>query len=78
MPQTRQTPSDWKRTADDYGLFETDIDEAQCIVQTWTYDPAGLSVTSIVDPLSLYAQFRSHPDERVSMAAERLLEGMTW
>jgi len=70
--------SDWKRTADDYGIFETDPDEAQCIVETWTYDPAGLSGTPIVDPLSLYAQFRGHRDERVSMEAERLLEGMAW
>ena len=70
--------SDWKKTADDYGLFETDPHEAQCIVETWTYDPAGLSGTPIVDPLSLYAQFRGHRDERVSMAAERVLEGMAW
>ena len=70
--------SDWKKTADDYGLFETDLDEAECIVETWTYDPAGLSGTPIVDPLSLYAQFRGHRDERVSMAAERLLEEMAW
>ena len=68
----------WKKTADDFGLFETDPDEAECIVETWTYDPAGLSGAPIVDPLSLYTQFRGHPDERVSMAAERLLEGIAW
>ena len=32
----------------------------------------------IVDPLSLYAQFHDHRDERVSMAAERLLDGISW
>ena len=70
--------SDWKQTADDYGIFETEADEAQCIVETWTYDPDGLSGAPIVDPLSLYAQFRGHRDERVSMAAERLLEEVVW
>ena len=70
--------SDWKKTADDYGIFETEADEAQCIVETWTYDPAGLSGALIVDRLSLYAQFRGHRDERVSMAAERLLEEVAW
>ena len=69
---------DWKETADTYGLFETDRDDAEGIVETWAYDPAGLSGAHVVDRLSLYAQFRNHPDERVSMAAERLLEDMTW
>ena len=70
--------SDWKETADTCGLFETDRDNADCIVETWAYDPAGLSGAHVVDRLSLYAQFRDHRDERVSMAAERLLEIMAW
>ena len=70
--------SDWKATAETCGLVETDRDEAACIVETWAYDPAGLSGARVVDPLSLYAQFRDHRDERVSMAAERLLEEVAW
>ena len=70
--------SDWKETADTCGLFETDRDNADGIVETWAYDPAGLSGAHVVDRLSLYAQFRDHRDERVSMAAERLLENMAW
>jgi hypothetical protein len=70
--------SDWKETADAYGLLETDRDDADGIVETWAYDPAGLSETQVVDRLSLYAQFRDHRDERVSMAAERLLEEISW
>ena len=69
---------DWKKTADHDGLFETDRDNADGIVETWAYDPAGLSGTHVVDRLSLYAQFRDHRDERVSLAAERLLEDMAW
>ena len=70
--------SDWKRTVDDYGIFETDRSDAEAIVETWAYDPHGLSNTPMVDALSLYAQFRNHPDERVSMAADRLLEDIAW
>ena len=70
--------SDWKAVAQTSGFVETDRDEATHIVETWTYDPAGLSDGPTVDPLSLYAQFRDHHDERVSMAAERLLKGLTW
>ena len=70
--------SDWKETAKACGFFETDRDSAEGIVETWAYDPASLSRTDVVDRLSLYAQFREHRDERVSMAAEGLLEDMAW
>lgn len=70
--------SNWKAVAQTCGLVETSRDEADHIVETWAYDPAGLSDARTVDPLSLYAQFRDHRDERVSMAAERLLKGMAW
>ena len=45
---------------------------------TWKYDPRVLARNQMVDPLSLYAQFRDDADERLSMAADRLLEQMTW
>ena len=70
--------SDWKTLAKTCGLVETDREQAAHIVETWAYDPADLSDACTVDPLSLYTQFRNHRDERVSMAAERLLERMAW
>lgn len=70
--------SDWKVVAQTCGLVETDRDQACHIVETWSYAPAALTTTHTVDPLSLYAQFHAHRDERVSMAAERLLDGMPW
>ena len=70
--------SNWKAVAQTCGLVETSRDEAAQIVETWAYDPLGLSDARTVDPLSLYAQFRDHRDERVSKAAERLLKGMAW
>ena len=78
LPAFAVAASDWKIVAQTHELVETDPDRASHIVETWSYDPAALSTAHIVDPLSLYAQFRDHRDERVSMAAERLLDGMPW
>ena len=61
-----------------YAVVEVDETEAESGVETWSYDPAGLSDGRLVDPLSLYAQFRDYSDERVSMAAEKLLESLSW
>jgi hypothetical protein len=70
--------SSWKAVAEALGVIEVDEYDAECFVETWSYDPAGLSQGPVVDPLSLFAQFKDHPDERVSMAAERLLEDLPW
>ena len=78
LPAFAVAASDWKIVAQTHELVETDRDRASNIVETWSYDPAALSTAHIVDPLSLYAQFRDHRDERVSLAAERLLNGMPW
>ena len=69
---------DWKAVARNCGLVETGRDQAAHIVETWAYDPAALSAARTVDPLSLYARFRNHRDERVSIAAEKLLDGIPW
>lgn len=64
----------WKAIAESFEFKEVDEFEGSFTVETWSYDPAGLSDGPLVDPLSLYAQFHDHRDERVSMAAQRLLE----
>lgn len=69
---------DWKAVAEVSGLIETTRYEADLIIETWAYDPTGLTDKPIVDPLSLYAQFRDHKDERVAMAAEQILEQIEW
>ncbi len=69
---------DWKAVAETGGFVETDEYDAAFIVETWSYDPAGLSDDPVVDSLSLYAQFRDHDDERIAMAVERLLEKALW
>jgi hypothetical protein len=70
--------SDWKAIAESFDLREVDETESNFVVETWSYDPAGLSDARVVDPLSLYAQFWDHPDERVSLAAESLLKNLPW
>jgi len=82
MPPPRDTyavaANNWKAISETFSLLEVGEDEESYTVETWSYDPAGLSDGPVVDPLSLYAQFRDHRDERVSMAAEKLLENLPW
>lgn len=70
--------SKWKSVANSSKFIEVDKNQASFALETWFYDPAGLSDTPVVDPLSLYAEFRNHRDERISMAAEKLLERLSW
>ena len=78
LPALAVAATDWKSVAQTHEFIHTDRDRASHIVESWSYDPATLSAAPTVDPLSLYAQFHNHSDERVSMAAERLLDGMPW
>ena len=54
-------------------LAEADYDSDGALA-TWRYDPGVLAKNQMVDPLSLFAQYWNDPDERLSMAAEELLE----
>ena len=63
----------WKMIAETSEFVEGNEFEKSFTVETWSYDPTTLSRISVVDPLSLYAQFHDHRDERVSMAAKKLL-----
>ena len=51
--------------------------ESDGALATWRYDPRVLGRDHVVDRLSLFAQFRENPDERISMAVDRLLERWT-
>ena len=78
LPAFAVAATGWKSAIQTLEFVDTDRDQAAHIVESWSYDPAALSAAPTVDPLSLYAQFHDHRDERVSMAAERLLDGMPW
>ncbi len=70
--------SHWKMIANENGFVEVKEQMADFAVETWSYDPAGLSEVSTVDPLSLYVQFRDHRDERLAIVADTLLERLSW
>lgn len=70
--------SKWKAASHEDNLMEIKKHMASFLVETWSYDPTGLSDTSTVDPLSLYVQFYNHQDERLSIAAESLLDRISW
>ena len=78
FPIYATTLTRWKSIREKYGLLEVAEDEAQTELEIWSYDPAALSETWTADPLSLYAQFWNHPDERVAMAAEDILGTVNW
>ncbi len=78
LPTLAVAANEWRIFAQTHELVETGRDQASHIVETWSYDPEALSTEQTVDPLSLYAQFHDHRDERVSMAAERLLDELPW
>jgi DNA-binding MarR family transcriptional regulator len=68
--------ADWRAVTTRFDLEETEAYAADFQIESWSYDPAGLTSTNTVDPLSLYAQFHDHPDERVSMAAEDVVRSI--
>lgn len=78
LPTYALASTEWRSFAERHAYRERDFDEPDFAVETWSYDPAGLSDGGIVDPLSLYAQFHDHEDERVRMAAEQLRDKVIW
>ena len=47
-------------------------------LEVWHYDPVYFSHAGTVDIVSLSASFRSHPDERIEMAVDEMLEDYQW
>lgn len=65
----------WKSLAAKFKLYYSHaVLEEDYSLETWSYDPAALSDTKFVDPLSLYLSIRNHGDERMSLAIDELLE----
>ena len=60
--------------ADGHAKSSAAVHDSDGTLEIWRYDPSVLARNHMVDPLSLFAQFCDDPDERLSMAAERLLE----
>lgn len=69
---------DWKTLlASDVEEVES-RDQADATIEIWHYRPNILSEYATVDPLSLYAQFWNHPNERIAKAADDALEHVPW
>lgn len=79
VPRLAVAAADWNQLVRDHGLRDRERGDPQTDeIETWAYNPAALSNGSSVDRLSLHLSLRDHPDERVSQAADDLLEQMPW
>ncbi|MBN1340037.1 MAG: hypothetical protein JXA03_11980 [Bacteroidales bacterium] len=61
------------KTIKDYG-----DQDGETAIETWKYDPVGLTRNQFVDPLSLYLVFRDDPGERIQIAINQMLEDIKW
>jgi hypothetical protein len=68
----------WRVFEKQSNLGIAEAGDSEFAIETWAYDPAALSKGVIVDRLSLYTEFMHHRDERVTAAAEKLLEQIPW
>jgi hypothetical protein len=78
MPAYAVHSDEWKRLLEKNVEEVSDRDQADAIVEIWHYRPEVLSEYVTVDPLSLYAQFWDHQDERVAQAADDALDHVPW
>ena len=67
--------TDLKKIDDDQFLDPYDsFDQRYSVIEVFRYDPKLLSTGRYIDVFSLYAQFKNHPDMRVQMEIERLVD----
>lgn len=66
--------NDWKTLSAGDVEEVDDHDQADAVLEIWHYRPDVLSEYATVDPLSLYAQFQDHPNERIAKAADDALD----
>ncbi len=52
--------------------------EGDLCIEEWKYNPAKLSQTEFIDPLSLYLCFRDNNDERIEISLEQLIKKVKW
>lgn len=72
-------PKDWNRIqSSEFTIEVSQNEDPDFGVDAWWYDPDIVSGGNDVDALSLYLQFRNHPDERLEAAADQLLEDFQW
>ena len=65
---------DKEKILNEYDVF----DHNYCIVESFRYDPKLLAKGNYIDVISLYAQFKDDPDERVQIEIESLVNEVLW
>jgi hypothetical protein len=53
-------------------------DDADTVIEAWTYDPTRLADIETVDRMSLYLSLRDSEDERIQKELAGLLKGVAW
>ncbi|MBM4353154.1 MAG: hypothetical protein FJ109_05055 [Deltaproteobacteria bacterium] len=53
-------------------------EDADAVIEAWTYDPLRMADIETVDRLSLYLSLRASEDERIQKELTALLEGVAW
>lgn len=72
------SPAQW-RTATEARIEELpEAAAGACEWQLWSYTPALLAKTGVVDPLSLTLSLQGNPDERVQIALDELKKQLPW
>lgn len=72
------SPAQW-RAATQAGIEELpEAADGACEWQLWSYTPALLAGTGVVDPLSLTLSLQDNPDERIQLALDELKEQLPW
>lgn len=72
------SPTQW-RAATQAGIEELpEAAAGACEWQLWSYAPALLVVTGVVDPLSLTLSLQDNPDERIQLALDEIKEQLPW
>ncbi len=75
------TSSEWKhlqKSSDIRIIPDVSKDMAHAEFEVWHYAPKLLAEKPFVDPLSLALSMQRHPDERVNMSIDRLLNLVPW
>ncbi|MEX0643123.1 MAG: winged helix-turn-helix domain-containing protein [Pirellulales bacterium] len=70
---------DWKSLRQRDAATEAGADEPDALnVEVWSYPPALLADTRLVDRLSLYLSLKDTKDERIEVALDEMMENVTW
>ncbi len=78
-PVWAMTVQQWQSLTRQAAIIELPTGEDPGVeIELWHYSPSLLTTGQMVDKLSLYLSLRGEEDERIQIALDELMEGMTW